>query len=349
MILQADARLSAVGAGASRFARPMRDALVVVGIGRALWFFFVQGIRPWEFAGVDARAYWQVDLAHPYVGSGVGDISTYLYSPAFAQLLAPLGALPFPVFFALWTAISIAILVWLVRPWPWAVPILALPIIYELCVGNVHFLMAAAIVLGFRWPVTWAFPILTKVTPAVGLGWFVVRREWRALAIAVGTTGAIVIVSFALDPTAWADWIAFLLASPGRSQLLLVRLVLAAALVALGAATGRRWLVPVAVWISLPIVWINSWVILLAVIRLGKRDVPVSLHGEAAMNSGPAPSTSPPVWAGVTPVSPLPARLVPGRRGPPAGRGRRPPMDFWFAPEGILPATRPRVPRAVPR
>ncbi len=260
--------VSGIDARLVRLRRPIRDALVVVGIGRALWYFFVQGIRPWEFAGVDARAYWQVDLAHPYVGSGVGDISTYLYSPAFAQLLAPLGVLPFPVFFALWTAISLVILVWLVRPWPWAVPILALPIIYELCVGNVHFLIAAAIVLGFWAPSAWAFPILTKVTPGVGVTWLMVRREWRALALAAGATGAITAVSFALAPSAWSAWMDFLLASPGRSQLLLPRIALAAALVVFGAWSGRRWLVPVAAWIALPIVWVNSWVILLAVIRL---------------------------------------------------------------------------------
>ena len=273
-MLKVEHRLDAIGTSAARFARPVRDALVVIGLGRALWFFFVQGIRPWEFAGVDARAYWRIDLADPYANSGVGDVSTYLYSPAFAQVMAPFGALPFPVFFALWTALSVALLVWLVRPWPWAVPILALPIIYELCVGNVHFLIAAAIVIGFRLPSTWAFPILTKITPAVGVGWFLARREWRAFAVAVGTTAAIAGLSFLLDPTAWEDWIAFLLDSPGRSQLLVLRLALAVGLVAFGARTHRRWLVPVAVWISLPVIWINSWVILLAVIRLRERQAP---------------------------------------------------------------------------
>jgi hypothetical protein len=259
-------------AARARFGRPIRDALVIVGIARALWYFFVQDIRPWEYLGVDARAYLQVDLAHPYVDSGVGVVSTYLYSPAFAQAMTPFGALPFPVFFALWTAVSIAILVWLVRPWPWAVPILALPIIYELCVGNVHFLISAAIVLSFKAPYTWAFPVLTKVTPGVGVGWFMVRREWRALALAAGTLGAIVVVSYILSPSAWEEWIAFLLDSPGQSQLLVMRLILAAGFVAFGAQTGRRWLVPVAVWASLPIVWINSWVILLAVIPLRGRE-----------------------------------------------------------------------------
>ena len=256
------------GAVVRRFRRPIRDGLVVVGVVRAAYYFVVQGIYPWTFIGVDARAYWGVDLAHPYVGSGVGDLSTYLYSPAFAQLLAPLSNVPFPVFDALWTVLLLVTLVWLVRPYPIAAVMLVLPVTYELFVGNVHFLIAAAIVLAFRAPGAWAFTILTKITPGIGLGWFVIRREWRALAVALGVTAVVAAVSLVLTPSAWWDWVAFLAASPGRSQLLLPRVIFAGLLVVLGALTGRRWLIPVAVWVSLPIVWVNSWVILLATIRL---------------------------------------------------------------------------------
>lgn len=146
--------------------------------------------------------------------------------------------------------------------------ILLLPVSYELFGGNVHFLIAAAIVLCFRAPGAWAFPVLTKITPGIGILWFMFRCEWRPLAIAVGAIGGISLVSFAIAPSAWADWIAFLLASPGRSEWLVVRVAVACFLVAFGARTGRRWLIPVAVWLSLPVVWVNAWVILLAVIRL---------------------------------------------------------------------------------
>lgn len=266
----------------ARFARPIRDGLILAGLARAAYYFFVQGIHPWTFPGVDARAYWQVDLAHPYVGSGVGDLSTYLYSPAFAQLMAPLSALPFPVFNALWTALLIVVFAWLVRPWPWAALILLLPVSYELFVGNVHFLIAAVIVLGFRSPAAWAFPILTKITPGVGILWFLFRREWRPLAIASGSVAAISLVSFAITPSAWVDWLTFLLASPGRSEWLVVRVLIACLLVALGARSGRRWLVPVAVWLSLPVVWVNAWVILLAVIRLREPAAVPAANGVAS-------------------------------------------------------------------
>ena len=272
------------GALLRRYARPVRDALILVGLVRAAYYFFVQDIQPWTFVGLDARAYWGVDLAHPYANSGLGEVSTYLYSPAFAQLMAPFSNLPFEVFLVGWMILLSAVFVWLVWPWPWAALILFLPVTYELFVGNVHFLIAAAIVLGFRAPAAWAFPVLTKITPAVGLLWFPVRREWRRLAIAVGTIVGIVLVSFVIAPSAWADWVRFLLSSPGRSELLLPRIALGAALVLVGAATGRRWLVPVAVFISLPVVWINSWVILLAVIRLrdGVPSITAAVGGTTA-------------------------------------------------------------------
>jgi hypothetical protein len=259
---------SHVAAVLTRLRRPLRDALILVGLARAFVYFVVQGIHPWEFAGIDAKAYWGVDLAHPYLDSGVGEYSTYLYSPAIAQLLAPFSLLPFEVFFALWTAASFAILVWLVRPWPWAIPMLILPITYELFVGNVHYFLAAAFVITLRAPVAWAFPLLTKITPAVGGLWLLARAQWRAVAIAAGSTVAVVAVSYVLSPTAWADWVEFLLASPGRTELLLPRLALAAGLVIFGARTNRAWVIPVAGWLALPVIWINSWVILLAVIRL---------------------------------------------------------------------------------
>jgi glycosyl transferase family 87 len=248
--------------------RALRDALILIGLVRAAVYYVVQGIHPWTFVGIDARAYWGVDLAHPYASSGVGEYSTYLYSPAFAQFLSPLYVLPFEAFFALWTVASVAVLYWLVRPWPWALLILLLPWTYELFVGQVHLFIAAAIVLGFRYPSLWAFNILTKVTPGIGLLWFLVRREWRPLGIALGTTAAIVAVSFALAPTAWFDWYAFLRGSTGSGELLYPRLAAAAAIVVVGALTGRRWAIPVAVWLALPVVWIESWVILLAIIRL---------------------------------------------------------------------------------
>jgi glycosyl transferase family 87 len=265
-----------------RNARALRDALIVVGLLRALAYYAGQGIQPWTFTGIDARAYWAVDLAHPYAHSGVGEYSTYLYSPAFAQVLSPTYWLSFEAFFVVWTVASVLVLYWLVKPWPWALLVLFLPWTYELFVGQVHLFVAAVIVLGFRYPGLWAFNVLTKVTPGVGLLWFLARREWRPFTVALTSIAAVAVASFLLAPTAWYDWVAFLRGSTGSGELLYPRIVLSALIVVIGGFTGKRWTVPVAVWLALPVVWIESWVILLAIIRL-REPVPAAFPSRPAM------------------------------------------------------------------
>jgi len=64
----------------------------------------------------DAKAYWSVDYANLYGGSLVGRFGTYLYSPAFAQAMWPLTLLPWTVFAAVWSALNLALLIWMARP-----------------------------------------------------------------------------------------------------------------------------------------------------------------------------------------------------------------------------------------
>jgi hypothetical protein len=150
-------------------------------------------IKPWADS-VDAYAYWTTRDGVFYDAATTGRIGAYLYSPAFAQLLAPLVWLPIAVFTSIWTALNCATLWFLLRRW--ALPsLIFVPIALEIVSGNVNLLYAAAIVVGFRWPGAWALMFLTKVTPGVGVLWFLVRREWRSLAIALGVTAAIAAMS----------------------------------------------------------------------------------------------------------------------------------------------------------
>src|SRR5206468_3267064 len=143
---------------------------------------------------------------NPYA-QPVGSIGAFLYSPVIARLFAPASLLPWPTFWLLWMALLVGTTIWLggrrlllVLAFP--------PVLIELYYGNVNLLIAAAVVLGLRYPATWAFVLLTKVTPGVGLLWFVVRREWRSLAIALGVTGVLVAISLVVDGRLWPDWIA---------------------------------------------------------------------------------------------------------------------------------------------
>jgi hypothetical protein len=230
----------------------------------------------------DAHAYWAAPLDDLYGAARAGGVDAYLYAPAFAQALAPLKALDWPVFAGIWLLLSAVCLVAIVGVWALLVVFIP-PVLIELHAGNIHLPLALAIGLGLRYPSTWAFVLLTKPTLGIGLLWFVVRREWRELAIALGTTLAIVAVSYVIAPSAWAEWIDALIAnaarpiSPDYSGVihvpLLLRLPVAAVLVIWGAWTDRPWTVGVAATLALPILWVNGLAVLLSVpLLMGWRD-----------------------------------------------------------------------------
>ena len=222
----------------------------------------------------DARSYYSFNLDDLYAGrTDWNTIGAYPYSPAFAQLVYPLNLLPWTWFVAAWTALLIGA-VWLLTGrtlFLFGMLIGAM----EIAGGNISLLLAAAIVLGFRYPFTWAFILLTKITPGVGLLWFVVRREWRQLAIALGATAGVVAVSFVLMPQNWMAWIDLLLANTGKGGTwaaipipLVVRGPIGVALIIWGAPRNQRWVVPVGTMLALPALWYGSLSMLLGVIPL---------------------------------------------------------------------------------
>ncbi len=222
----------------------------------------------------DARSYYGLDLSNLYAGrTNWNTIGAYPYSPAFAQLVYPLDLLPWPVFVAAWTAILLLAAFLLTGPELFLVG-LAVGLM-EIAGGNISLLLALAIVAGFRYPWTWAFVLLTKITPGIGLLWFALRREWRQLAIALGATGGIVVVSFVLLPGAWQAWVDLLLANTGKGGTwaaipipLLIRGPIGVLLIVWGAPRNQRWVVPVGAMLALPALWYGSLSMLLGVIPL---------------------------------------------------------------------------------
>jgi hypothetical protein len=222
----------------------------------------------------DARSYHALDPSQPYAGRPAwGSIGAFPYSPAFALLVWPIGLLPWPLFVAAWTALLLVCAAWLTGPQLLLVGVLA--VAPEVMGGNIALLMTVAIVVGLRWPAAWALILLTKVTPGVGLLWFVVRREWGSLAVALGATCAIAGISFLLAPDAWPAWITVLGESAGGAGTwaavpvpLAARLPLAILLVTWGARTDRSWTVPVAAMLALPALWYGSLAMLLGVVAL---------------------------------------------------------------------------------
>ena len=244
-----------------RLAHP--DAAKLADQGNALW--------------MDGHAYWSM-WRHPTVyGAAPRAIDAYLYSPAFAEALWPLTVPPFVCFAIAWWAVIIVAFVWLLHPlpWFWRAPAFVLTG-YELQVGNVHALLAVMVVLGLRWPTTWSFALLTKVTPAVGLLWFAARGDWHSLARVGAFTGLVVAVSAAASPQLWVEWLSFLVQSrhsPAAHGLLnagtlVPRLACAAFLVIWGARRDPPWVLAIAVPLATPLMGLATLTVLAALPRL---------------------------------------------------------------------------------
>jgi hypothetical protein len=249
--------------------------------------FEPEGVGP----GQDARAYWAAPVHDPYVPGSVGDESAYLYSPAFLVTITPLRLLPWPIFLAIWTTLLLGTLLWMVRP------TLFLPMILftlpELWGGNITIFLAAAIVLSFRFAGAWAFPLLTKVTPGVGILWYGARGEWRDLGIAVATTALVIAGTALAAPGLWAEWTQLLTSSIGSSTVagsvpipLSLRLPLAVAVIVLAARTDRRWLLPIGVLLAMPVIWWGSLSILAASVALRRVDIEPRVVGTLSLVEG---------------------------------------------------------------
>lgn len=288
---------------ASVFGQPLFSAAqvggwMVAGIAWLLVIIFARPLGGQIRTGQEAFCYWVASLHAPYALSDWTQPVAYVYSPAFLQAVSPLTKLPWLGFIGVWTALLLLAVRFLTGPRLFAVGVLLAAL--ELAGGNISLLLAAAMVIGFRWPAAWAFVLLTKVTPGIGLLWFAVRREWRSLGIAIGATGLVVALSAVLMPGAWVEWLALLVRLAGRDGTwaavpipFLVRLPFAVALVVWGARTDRRWTVPVAGMLALPALWYGGLTMLLAVIAL--RDPSRSgTSGKPAPSSGSRRGLSPP-------------------------------------------------------
>jgi hypothetical protein len=241
-------------------------------------------------SGNDAYAYWLAWRGDRLYTAGPMTGGAYLYSPAFAQAIWPLTQLPWPAFAVVVTVVNSAGLAWLLSPLGlrWAIPlwIAGLP---EITTGNIFIPLAVTAAIGLRWPAAWAFAALTKVTLCVGPVWFLARREWRSLGVAIGATAAVVALSTALRPELWTQWVHLLWSHSGGAAEALgsrfapplaLRLPVGIAVVAWGALTDRRWTVPVAMVLCSPVVWYGTLTLLAAIPRISRSRVASSERSE---------------------------------------------------------------------
>ena len=192
-----------VRAAWARWKDPIWLGLTVIGL-LAVPFIVWYNRDLQTILGFDAFATWSLNFKDLY-GIQYMDLGAFRYSPAYAQAFFWAHLIPWELFAALFIGASFFIL------WRWAgrwtFALIALPpVALELYHGNIHLFMAAAMVVGFRYPSAWAFPLLAKVTPGIAVLWFAGARQWRNLAIALGTTAAITAVSFVIAPQQWIEF-----------------------------------------------------------------------------------------------------------------------------------------------
>jgi hypothetical protein len=276
--------------------RIVRDGLVVLGIIAAVVYWWY--LTTTDGLPVDVRAYWVADPSNPYAAALSGQTTNaYLYSPAFEFIVSWWRAIPFEVFVAIWRAVLLALLVWMAGPFTIFV-LFTVPVASEINAGNIQIMLAAAIVIGFRFPAAWSFVLLTKLTPGIGLLWFAIRRRWRDLAIAFGATAAIVAVSFVLNPQLWFGYVALLTGSPAPSVApyylpFWVRLGPAVAFIVFGGLKGYRWPVVVGSTLALPVFYTISPSMLVGVLPFAREALGRLLDERFPGSVAAGPTVSP--------------------------------------------------------
>lgn len=205
----------------------------------------------------------------------------YWYPPVVAQVVAPIAAVVSSEAFSwAWTALLVACLVGLARGRPLvALALVAyVPVATELGFRNVHLVLAVLIVLAIRrWPVLFAVGAAIKIAPGLGIVYLAARGRWRDAVLASVVGLVILVVSVALAPRAWGDFVDILRArGPGDASSFvpipyIVRavagLILAIVAGRLQARIGEPLLV-FAIVIALPTLWFTALSTLVALVPL---------------------------------------------------------------------------------
>lgn len=253
--------------------------LHLVVLGFALWGLYHAFHRltvPWNN---ETFGFWNAWRDGVLYDSAWLEPHVYVYSPVLAQLAYPLTLISWPNFHLLWNAAHLAALVAIAGPiWAagviWLLPYPTLPgydnaVLATLENGNPMIFLSLFVVAAYRWPALWAFAILMKVTPGIGLVWYLVRREWRNLGIAIAATLALMGVSFVFTPDLWFDWFALLRDAAGadtsRVEIidlpLSVRGTMSLILIVIGARMNWYWTVPVGVMWALPAIALGGYAV----------------------------------------------------------------------------------------
>lgn len=215
-----------------------------------LWFpGFGHDVAIWDRVGDQVRA-----GVSPY-GLGYDPDFVFLYSPPWALIFAAVSWLPREILVG--GLIGLEVVAWRICAGSWRrVGYLGLAPIFgfELAVGQINLLIAAAVVLALRGDGRWAvIAALAKISPAIAI-----REVKRPLVVLVLCLAATLPVL-----SLWGDWFRQLIDAQtivAAPVPYVVRLVVAGLLV----LTGRTWARGLAVVVAIPNPTANAYVLLAA-------------------------------------------------------------------------------------
>jgi hypothetical protein len=266
-----------------RLRLPPVGLVVLAGVGALLLLVVAAG---WPTPS-DEHAYWLAARrlldGQPLYDPAATTVTPYAYwyPPIVAQALMPVAAVvPSLLFTGLWTILMLGCLLFLGgRRILVALALVAfLPVAVEFGFRNVHLILAVLVVLGIRrWPVLFAIGAAIKLAPALGIVYLAARGRWRDAATVSGIGLVMLIVSVALAPDAWRQFVDILLArGPGDASGFLpipyvaraaIGLVLAVVAGRLRPSIGDPLLV-VAITVALPTLWFTALSLLVGVVPL---------------------------------------------------------------------------------
>ena len=267
-----------------RLRLPPLGVVLLAAIGGAL--LLIVAVNRWATPS-DEHAYWLAARGllegQPLYDPAATPVTPYAYwyPPVVAQVLVPVAAvLPALAFTAGWTLLMLACLWYLGGRSPLGALALVvyLPVAVEFWFRNVHLPLAVLLVLAIRrWPVLFAVGAAIKIAPGLGIVYLAARGRWRDAAITTAAGLAILVVSAALAPDAWRQFVDIVTArGPSEAAGFLpvpywsraiVGLALAIVAGRLKARIGEPLLV-VAVTIALPTLWFTALSLLVAAVPL---------------------------------------------------------------------------------
>jgi hypothetical protein len=163
-------------------------------------------VRVYYDAGARLNA--GLPLYDPVADDSVG---LYLNPPLLAILFRPLALLPFPAAAAIWMLVIVAALLLVIRragvrePVILAVCWLALPILWALSIGQAEPLITLALTLAS--PASVAFAGHLKLLPWLAAGYWVVRRDLRALGWFAAWVVGLFALQLVIEPQATMDFL----------------------------------------------------------------------------------------------------------------------------------------------